>query len=611
MKTATRTIPLLAIVAMGLLLVLLLLPYSLGNARAQEGGGDTPSGASLTVAHFAPFAGEPFGTSVNVLISGTTVVTEMVFGQRVEDIALLSGTYTVEVVPTSALSAATTFTGTAADGQHSEIALIGGANGWPVEAFELLLNTAVPTQGAQLRVTHLAPSAVELASTRIDVCNSDGTAVDGLSGLGYKERSEALILDKGRFEWTVATAGTGCASKLLDLPPFDLREGQVADLYLLGLPGSSTMPLQESVTGLSARVNFAHFAPFAADLYSTTITVRVGVTDIVTDLVFGELTGYLDWPYPLGPTTFELAPTGTVASVLTRTINISGYVDFTTAAIGNGAQPLDFVRLLDDNVSSAPSGKSSIRFTHFAPVDTEVANTKFVVCDAKSGSAVTGDLAYGQSQYVELTAASLDLYAADVGSDCAGGLFDLPTIAPSDGEVAYFYVVGDGVNFEPTAVTLPDLEPETYLLVPIQRQEPKPVYDVMDTLFLDGRFSTLITMLEVAGLDDDLRRPDLVTIFAPTDAAFAKLGNDTLEDLLANQDGALLNLMLYHLLDSRRMTAEFTDGMELASQLGPPLVFSLDTQGRLLVDGVRVVEGDIWATNGAIHVVDDVLSPPD
>jgi uncharacterized surface protein with fasciclin (FAS1) repeats len=59
------------------------------------------------------------------------------------------------------------------------------------------------------------------------------------------------------------------------------------------------------------------------------------------------------------------------------------------------------------------------------------------------------------------------------------------------------------------------------------------------------------------------------------------------------------------------MISEFSDGLSIATQLGPPVVFSFDGQGRLLVDGVRITQGDIWASNGTIHVVDTVLSPPE
>lgn len=128
----------------------------------------------------------------------------------------------------------------------------------------------------------------------------------------------------------------------------------------------------------------------------------------------------------------------------------------------------------------------------------------------------------------------------------------------------------------------------------------------------DGRFTTLIVALETTGLAEDLAGGDH-TLFAPTDDAFAALGEEAQAALLdpANR-GALRTLLRYHLVSGEEGSAAIGDGAELRTLTGRPLLVQ-ESGGRLVVgDGAAVVtEPDQRAANGVIHVIDAVLLPPD
>ncbi|HQY90479.1 fasciclin domain-containing protein [Caldilinea sp.] len=123
-----------------------------------------------------------------------------------------------------------------------------------------------------------------------------------------------------------------------------------------------------------------------------------------------------------------------------------------------------------------------------------------------------------------------------------------------------------------------------------------------------GDFSTLLKAAEAAGLTDDLAAMGPLTIFAPTDAAFAKLPAGALDALLADE-AALQNVLLYHVLLNRYTADELAAaGIETAAQ-GNLLVFTT-LNGQVRVNGVPISQADVEASNGIVHVIDAVLLPP-
>lgn len=132
--------------------------------------------------------------------------------------------------------------------------------------------------------------------------------------------------------------------------------------------------------------------------------------------------------------------------------------------------------------------------------------------------------------------------------------------------------------------------------------------DLVETAVADGRFSTLATALEAAGLVETLQGEGPFTVFAPTDEAFAALPEGTLEELLANPE-ALSEVLLYHVVPGEVLAADVAGLTSADTVLGQPLSISVEGE-TVRVGAATVTETDIQAANGVIHVIDTVLLPP-
>jgi uncharacterized surface protein with fasciclin (FAS1) repeats len=135
--------------------------------------------------------------------------------------------------------------------------------------------------------------------------------------------------------------------------------------------------------------------------------------------------------------------------------------------------------------------------------------------------------------------------------------------------------------------------------------------DIVDTAIAAGSFKTLTAALDAAGLVDALRAEGPFTVFAPTDEAFAKLPAGTVESLLApeNRD-KLVRILTYHVVKGK-VTANDVMKIDSAEALsGDELSIAANKSG-VHIDNAMVVQPDIEASNGVIHVIDTVLIPAD
>ncbi len=131
----------------------------------------------------------------------------------------------------------------------------------------------------------------------------------------------------------------------------------------------------------------------------------------------------------------------------------------------------------------------------------------------------------------------------------------------------------------------------------------------------DGRFESLTAALERTGLDDILNQSGPFTVFAPTDDAFAAMGID----VNTVDEGALTDILFYHVLGARVLSGDIADGqtyVTTASQNAPGLeqlsMLIEKAGGNVTINGsTNVTSADIDATNGVIHVVDEVIMPMD
>jgi uncharacterized surface protein with fasciclin (FAS1) repeats len=142
----------------------------------------------------------------------------------------------------------------------------------------------------------------------------------------------------------------------------------------------------------------------------------------------------------------------------------------------------------------------------------------------------------------------------------------------------------------------------------VRAQQPK---DIVDTAVAAGSFKTLAAALQAAGLVETLKGKGPFTVFAPTDAAFAKLPKGTVEELLKPENKAkLTSILTYHVVPGTVMAAQLAtmNGKEAKTVNGQALKIAVNGSV-VMVGAAKVVTTDIKASNGVIHVIDSVMLP--
>lgn len=145
-------------------------------------------------------------------------------------------------------------------------------------------------------------------------------------------------------------------------------------------------------------------------------------------------------------------------------------------------------------------------------------------------------------------------------------------------------------------------------LVPVQPAFAQDA-DIVDTAVAAGSFNTLVTAVQAAGLVDTLKGEGPFTVFAPTDEAFAKLPAEVLEAALADPEGLLTQVLLYHVVPGKVMSTDLSDGLEATTAQGEAVTFTI-ADGMAMVNNAHIVAADVEASNGVIHVIDTVILPP-
>lgn len=131
--------------------------------------------------------------------------------------------------------------------------------------------------------------------------------------------------------------------------------------------------------------------------------------------------------------------------------------------------------------------------------------------------------------------------------------------------------------------------------------------DIVDTAVAAGSFKTLAAALDAAGLVDTLKGPGPFTVFAPTDAAFAKLPEGTVDGLLKDK-AKLSSILTYHVVPGKVMAADVVK-LDGAKTVNGQSVMIKVVDGKVQVDTATVTQADIETSNGVIHVIDTVLMP--
>ncbi len=133
--------------------------------------------------------------------------------------------------------------------------------------------------------------------------------------------------------------------------------------------------------------------------------------------------------------------------------------------------------------------------------------------------------------------------------------------------------------------------------------------DIVDTAVAAGAFKTLVAAVQAAGLVDTLKGEGPFTVFAPTDEAFAALPAGTVESLLLpeNRD-QLVAILTYHVVAGKVTAADVVNVSSAETVNGASISVTVNN-GSVKIDDATVVQADVMASNGVIHVIDQVIMP--
>lgn len=135
-----------------------------------------------------------------------------------------------------------------------------------------------------------------------------------------------------------------------------------------------------------------------------------------------------------------------------------------------------------------------------------------------------------------------------------------------------------------------------------------PTKNIVETAAGSKQFSTLVSLVKKAGLVKTLSGTQKLTVFAPTNAAFAKVPKKTLDELLANKQ-LLKKVLLYHVLAGEVPASKVTTTKSAKTVEGASVAFSVKGKSAYVNDA-KVITADIGCSNGIVHAINRVLIPP-
>jgi uncharacterized surface protein with fasciclin (FAS1) repeats len=207
------------------------------------------------------------------------------------------------------------------------------------------------------------------------------------------------------------------------------------------------------------------------------------------------------------------------------------------------------------------------------------------------------------------------LYHVASGNVTSGDLSNGMTIPTLQGKNITINIVAstDGGNPTVTVNNIPVLTPDIVAsngVIHVIGGILMPPKDIVEIAVGDENFSTLVTAVQQAKLVETLQGDGPFTVFAPINDAFDALPEGTLTTLLADPEGDLKNILLYHVVAGEYKAASITDGLTLTTVLGEDITFSIQ-DGSVYVNDAKVIIADVDAYNGVIHAIDKVILPPE
>lgn len=149
-----------------------------------------------------------------------------------------------------------------------------------------------------------------------------------------------------------------------------------------------------------------------------------------------------------------------------------------------------------------------------------------------------------------------------------------------------------------------------FAFAPMTSQKADHHNNIVNLASSTDNLSTLVSALKAADLVETLQGDGPFTVFAPTNEAFAKLPEGTLESLLKpeNKD-QLTKILTYHVVSGKVMSSDLKDGMTAKTVEGSEIKIQLGEN--VMINEAKVVKADIGASNGVVHVIDSVILPPE
>jgi uncharacterized surface protein with fasciclin (FAS1) repeats len=277
---------------------------------------------------------------------------------------------------------------------------------------------------------------------------------------------------------------------------------------------------------------------------------------------------------------------GTVVSntVVDIIVNSSAHNTLETAVIAAG--------LADDLSGAGP-------FTVFAPTDDAFAALPAGALDALLADP-TGALA------------EVLLYHVVGGIALSTDLSDGQMITTLLGEDVTVTINGNGVFINDAQVIIADIAADNGVVHVLDAvllpPPPQPTNTILDIVVNSADHNTLEAAVVAAGLQSALSGAGPLTVFAPTDAAFAALPAGVLDALLADPTGALTQVLLYHVVGGVALSTDLADGMMITTIQGQDVTVTINANG-VFINDAQVIVADIIADNGVVHVIDAVLVP--
>ena len=235
-------------------------------------------------------------------------------------------------------------------------------------------------------------------------------------------------------------------------------------------------------------------------------------------------------------------------------------------------------------------------FTVFAPTDDAFAALGQDVIDALLADP-TGELA------------EILLYHVVAGEAMSGDLSDGQVITTLNGDSITVSISEGNVYIDDVMVTAADIEADNGVVHVIDAVL-IPTSTVVDIIVGSDVHTTLEAAVIAAELDGALSGDGPFTVFAPTDDAFAALGQDAIDALLADPTGDLAEILKYHVIDSKVKEGDLTDGQIATMLEGTDAFISLFDE-KAYINQAMITVTDLEATNGVVHVIDAVMTQPE